>query len=284
MVIYGDVLFLLNFCLDYGLLLACARVACVPFVRLRLALGAAFGGVCAVLIFVPPFGALAALPARIGMGVVMALIAYGGCHRFGHVLAVFFAVTAALGGGVLALTRMGDATMRRGVAVSGADLLAVLLIGSLGCGVIGVLFRRSGDSQLRRQDFVRVELELNGRRTTLRALVDTGNALTDRNQRSVLVADWPVVAALFEPGTLNEADFSSPVSGFAKLAGCIDPRRVQLVPYATVGVSGGVLLAVRPDAVRVDGRSRKGMLVAGAAKSVSSGGAYQGLLGAGGAA
>ena len=78
MVVYGDILFVLNLVLDYGLLMATARIAGCPFVRLRLLAGALFGGLYALLIFVPGLQFLAALPLRLCSGVVMLLMAFGG--------------------------------------------------------------------------------------------------------------------------------------------------------------------------------------------------------------
>ena len=82
MVVYGDILFLLNLVLDYGLLLVTARIAACPVLRLRLAAGALFGAAYALLIFVPGLQFLSALPVRLCAGVGMALIAFGGQRRF----------------------------------------------------------------------------------------------------------------------------------------------------------------------------------------------------------
>ena len=53
MVVYLDTLFLLNALVDYLLLLACARLAGERLRRLRLAAGAAAGGLYAAAIFLP---------------------------------------------------------------------------------------------------------------------------------------------------------------------------------------------------------------------------------------
>ena len=132
MVVYGDILFVLNLVLDYGLLMATARIAGCPFVRLRLLAGALFGGLYALLIFVPGLQFLSALPVRLCAGVGMALIAFGGQRRFFHLLGVLAGVTAALGGGVLALTAVGSATLYGGVVGTGSDFLAVVLAGAVG--------------------------------------------------------------------------------------------------------------------------------------------------------
>lgn len=279
MVVYGDVLFLLNLFLDYALLLATAKIAACPFVRLRVLLGALFGAVYAVLVFVPGLQFLAALPLRLASGAVMVLLAYGGERRIFHLLLIFAAVSAALGGSVLALTTVGGATFYRGVATTGADLQAVVLCGSVGCALLTLLFRRKG-ARLRRRDFAEIRLTLGERSTTFRALVDTGNTLTDRQGRRVIVADWQVFAELLpERGALNRSDFACPSSGFQKLTRLLEPGRARLLSFRTVGVSDGLILAIRPDAVVINGRNCPGMLVAGSAHPVSDGGEYRGLVG-----
>lgn len=277
MVVYGDLLFVLNLLLDYGLLLATARIAGAPFVRLRLMMGAVFGAMYALLVFVPGLQFLSVLPMRFLMGAVMVMIAYGARRSALRLMVVFGAVSAALGGGVLALTTVGSATLYRGIVTTGADLVAVLLTGSLGCMLLGVLFRR-GASKLRHRDYADVEVALGGRTTSFRALVDTGNALTDRTNHRVIVADWEVVREVL-PG-LTYQDVCSPGLGFQKLTGLLPPSRVRLLSYRTVGVSDGLLLAVRPDRIVVNGKTRPGLLVAASAHPVSDGGLYRALIGA----
>lgn len=278
MVVYGDILFVLNLVLDYGLLMATARIAGCPFVRLRLLAGALFGGLYALLIFVPGLEFLSAVPLRLCSGVVMLLMAFGGQRRFFHLLLVFAGVTMAVGGGVLALTAVGSATLYGGVVGTGADFLAVILAGAAGCMLLSLGFRRKG--ALGRRNYAQVSLALGERSTSFRALVDTGNSLTDQSNRRVIVADWQVLGELLPPEIgLERADVQSPGSGFEKLARVLGPGRVRLLSYRTVGLSDGLLLALRPDRVEINGRKRPGMLVAASAHPVSDGGEYQGLVG-----
>ena len=65
-----------------------------------------------------------------------------------------------------------------------------------------------------------------------------------------------------------------------ELAALDGGTRFRLIPYSAVGVTGGMLLAFRPDEIVVDGRNKTGMLLALSPNSVSDGGAYTALLGA----
>ncbi|MBR1780859.1 MAG: sigma-E processing peptidase SpoIIGA [Oscillospiraceae bacterium] len=275
MIVYADALLALNLLLDYCLLRLTAQVAACPFSRPRLGLGALFGALYALLIFLPGLDWLAAWPLRLLSGAGMAAIAFYGTERFRRVLGAFFALTAALGGGVLALTGLGGATFLRGTVTTGADFLAVLAAGSCCCAALGWLFRRRLSRTVGGMAEVRVKLQ--GETVTFRALVDTGNTLTDRRNRPVLVADWRVLRRLLPRAGLEQADFAAPERGFAKALAALPPGRVQLVVYHTVGVGQALLLAVEPEEIWVDGK-RRSMLLAGTAEPVSDGGDYQGLV------
>jgi len=58
MILYADILFFFNAVVDYLLLLLSARAAGAPLRRKRFALGAALGGLYAVMIFAPGFSFL----------------------------------------------------------------------------------------------------------------------------------------------------------------------------------------------------------------------------------
>lgn len=280
MIIYGDVLFVLNLVLDYGLLLVTARIAGVPFVRLRLLCGAVFGALYALAVFLPGCGVLSAVPVRLVVGMVMALIAYGKTPRMARLLLILAAVTAALGGGVLALTDLGGATLYEGVATTQADFFAVVLIASALCAGLGVLFRRWGQ-KTGKQERAYIQVYLNGKSTVFRAMVDSGNLLADRNDRSVIVVTMPVIERLLPKGTrLSAEDARHPSAMFEALTALFGCGRVQLISYCSVGVSDGLMAALRPDRVTVNGQETGELLLAVSPGPVSDTGAYEGLIGA----
>ena len=69
---------------------------------------------------------------------------------------------------------------------------------------------------------------------------------------------------------------------FGTRRGRWDPwrRRFRLLPYRSVGVDRGLLLAVRVDQVQVGEEERGPMLAALSPTPVSDGGGYRALLGA----
>ena len=282
-VVYIDALFLLNFVVDYLLLLCAGRLAGEVLHRGRLALGAALAGAYAAAVFLPGMGFLLHPLCKLAAAVLALLIGYGGSRRLLRVTLVFFAVSAAFAGGILALELLGGRglTLENGVFSSAMDLRLILL-SAAGCYVvITLLFQRSARHTAARQEVVPAVVTLDGRRVALTALVDTGNTLTDpATGRPVMVAEGEKVAGLFPSGQApDEADLRDPVAALERLSQAGFLGRCRLLPYQAVGVECGMLLSLRLDGARVGREDYGTLLVALSPNRLSDGGGYSALIG-----
>lgn len=263
MTVYIDSLFLLDLVVDYLLLLLTGKVTGSPLVRWRLALAAALGGGYSVLCVVARLPVLAHPVFKLAAAVLLVLLAYGHCRHLPRCVVLFLALSAAFGGGLYALELMWGHPLTLSVP-------AVLLFSGAAYALLSLAGRklaRHGPAQLRT-----VTVSLNGRRATLTALVDTGNTLTDpMTGQGVPVAEGDALAELLPP----QADCRCPAQCFPSLP---DPAKFRLLPYRSVGVDGGLLLAVRADALEVDGKPIPNRLIALSPTPVSDTGAYQALL------
>ncbi len=280
-VVYVDTLFLLNALVDYLLLLCSARLAGEPLERLRFALGAVLGGGYAVAIFLPGLGFLERPLCRLAAAVLMAVAAFGGGRRLGRQTAIFFALSCAFAGGVLAISLLGGTglSLNRGVIYSGMDLKMVLL-SAAGCyAALSLLLQKAGRHARFTGELKEVRLELGERAVELTALTDTGNTLTDPvTGRGVMVVEGARLMDLFPPEQRPDGaalrDPAGALEGLTAAGG-----RFRLLPYRSVGVDRGLLLAVRVDRAVVDGEDRGAMVVALSPNPVSDGGGYAALLG-----
>lgn len=281
-VIYVDTLFLLNGIVDYLLLLAAARMAGEPLRRLRFGVGAVLGGVYAVAIFLPGFSFLNHPLCRVAAAVLMVLCAYGGSERLLRQTIIFFALACAFGGGVLAVGLLGKQglSLSGGVFYSGMDLKIVLL-SAAGCyAVMTIVFQKSGKHSIFTGELLTAKLTLMEKKVEFPVLVDTGNTLTDPiSGRPVMVAEGAVLGTLFPPEHRpNQQDLLDPAQGMSRLGTGAFKGRFRLLPYRTVGVSRGLLLALKVDDICIQGKHQD-MLVALSPTPVSDGGGYRALVG-----
>ena len=284
--VYIDTLFVLNTIINYLLLLAAARIAGQPFRRRRLLLGAALGGVYAVLVFWQPLRFLAGLTGKALAGLVMALCAVGGppWKRFWRYTLVFVGVSFALGGCVLALGLLtGQSTLQNGVPVLPVSLSTLLLGAGIGYLLLTLIFRRTARHGGTARDIVAAHILWDGREIELPALCDTGNTLFDPlTGTPVMVADYEharavlpgAAALLMDKNLLQRPERFLPLLYELGLSG-----RFRLIPYHAVGVECAFLLAFRPDSVRIGGRRQRNLLVALSPTRLSDGAAYAAVLG-----
>ena len=273
-IVYIDSLFLLNFIIDYLLLLATGKICVLPLRRGRMALGAAFGAAYAALaVLLPRFFAMATV--KLLAGAALPLIAFGAGRRAPRSAAVFFAVSAAFGGAVYAACSLGGISPRTGLYVP-VSMRVLLLSFALCYCAFTLVFRRSGRRGERAMRAVTVTLA--GRSAGFTALCDTGNELTDPvTGEGVLVAEAEALSPLLDGGAaaLLKAD---PLDSFTLLAERPELRgRLRLLPCSCVTGADSLLLMFRPDEVRVDGR-KSGASVAVARAALSSEGIYQALI------
>ena len=280
-VIYVDTLFLLNALVDYLLLLCAARLAGEPLKRLRFALGAVLGGGYTVAIFLPGLGFLERPACRFAAAVLMVLAAFWGSRRLGRQVLIFFALSCAFAGGVLAISMLGGQglSLNRGVIYSGMDLKIVLL-SAAGCYVaLSLLLQKAVRHTSFTGELKAVRLELGERAVELTALTDTGNTLTDPvTGQGVMVAEGERLLPLFEPSQRpSTQELRDPAGALERLTGA--GGHFRLLPYRSVGVDRGLLLAVRADGLELDGVARGPVLVALSPTPVSDGGGYRALIG-----
>lgn len=254
MEIYVDLVVLLNFFVDYLLLLGTDRLSGYRSAGKKPLLAAALGGVYAGACILPGFSFLAGLPWRLVCLGLMSVIAFGfdGSALRRGVLFVFLSM--ALGGVALGIGNGGFWSL----VLAAALLCLMCLLGFRG---------RAGEAS-----YVPIRISHGGKTVSLTALVDTGNTLRDPiTGKSVLIVDADVAGKLL---ALSQEQLEHPVETLA--AG--DCRGLRLIPYRAVGQPSGMLLGLQVDKLMIDGKESVQM-VAFAPQKIGQGKPYQALAG-----
>lgn len=263
-VVYIDSVFLLNALMDCLLIWATGQLAGIRIPKRRCAAAGLFGGFYAAAVFFPGWYPLASLPGKLVAGLGMTLIAFGGERRFLRLALLFAAVSCGMAGCVMGIGLLsGGVPMENGVFYTDIDARVLLTAAAAAYAVLSVVFRSAAGPGIRGM-LVPVTLEWDRRRVTLTALWDTGNTLRDpATGRPMLVAEAPRLMPLFPPHlrpALTPYSLRCPAAALGTVGE--ERTRFRLVPYQAVGVSGGLLLALRVDRGEVNGRSFERLLVA----------------------
>lgn len=252
--VYLDMVMLLNFLVDFLLILGTNRLTGYPPEGTRAAGASFLGSIYAAACLVPGFRFLGNILWRIVFLILIAVLAFGwnlGTVRRG---AVFTLLSMALGG------IAGGMQARHFPAIC---LCALLL---------WLLCRVGFGGHLGEREYVPVELSWQDRKLHILALRDTGNTLRDPlTGESVLVCGADVGEELLN---LPRHTFLDPAGTVA--SGILPGLR--LIPYRAVGQPAGMLLALRLKDVKI-GEQRVNPLVAFAPHEIAKGEAYRMLTG-----
>lgn len=252
--VYLDVVMLLNFIVDFLLLLGTNRLSGFPISTGRSALAALLGGVYGGACLLPGFHFLGNSLWRIVSLALMGMIAFGWSKGALRRCIVFGLLSMALGGIAIGL--------------GNGDFLSLLLSAAGICIMCMAGFR----GQVGAREYIPVALCYQNKTIRMLALQDTGNTLTDPvTGEGVLVAGPEAAQTLLG---LTQSQLHDPVGTLT--AGVIPGLR--LIPYRSVGQPGGMLLALRLEVVRI-GRWQGSKLVAFAPEGLDSEGTYQALTG-----
>ena len=253
MVVYADVVAILNFLVDLLLLLGTNHLTGHPLGLSRAVLGAGLGGVYAGTCLLPGCRFLGNALWRMVFLCLMGGIAFGWHRDLPRRLGMFVLLSMALGGLALGIGQGNVITM---LACAGGLFLVCRT------GILGAIGKKK---------YVSVFLRVGQKKRTVTALRDTGNLLRDPvTGQQVLVVGQGVAWELLG---LTPQQLRDPIGTLATG----NYTGLRLIPYRCVGQPAGMLLAGKMDEIRIDGRE-EAQLVAFAPEAVGGNG-FEALIG-----
>jgi len=242
--VYVDVLFIINFIIDYTLLcITSLFVKKIP-TPAKTSAAAAFGAIYAAMIFFVPLSTYFIFMLSLIVSLIMMAIAYGikNAVLLLKNTMVFYLVSFVAGGAGLSLLFLGNRQNSLSFAVKSgifyADVNAYTLL-AIFLSTITVIHCSVGyvkKQRIKSRYLYKVTIKKNGKSVTDTALFDTGNFLRDPIlKRSVIIAEWQSVSPLFSETTLSAC--------IAK-----QPDAFLYIPCRGFGADGG-LFAFTPDEI-----------------------------------
>jgi stage II sporulation protein GA (sporulation sigma-E factor processing peptidase) len=281
-IVYLDSFLLINFILNFLLLLACGKLAGEELHKWRFALAALFGAVYAALTFFPALRFFLHPAYKISAAMLMILISFGGSRRLIRISAIFLALSCAFCGGILAIEFLkGASYMKDGMVYSAVDVKGLLMSALFCYGVLALFFRRGMVHHTESRQLVDLTIRHGGHSVQLTALLDSGNTLQDpASGKSVPVVEGEKLKPLFPDDWLvTRESLEQPIRAIERLAEEGKETKLRLLPYRAVGVDCGILLAVKLDQLVIGEKTYQEHLVALSPTPLSDGGGYSALIG-----
>lgn len=245
MIVYADVLLIVNLFVNYALLLCASMIMKKHTQRLRILLGASIGAFYGLIIFLPDLPGVVEFALRIAATalIVLGTFGYKNPASFLRSFFTFFAVSFAFGGIMLVLwvtvAPMGM-VYNNGAVYFDIDL-AVLAVSTVVSFAVVSLIVHFTSRRAPRDSVALVKIGYKGKEAKLTALVDTGNSLCET------FSGFPVV--LGEAESLEKI-IPDVVREFVNGEDVSSSSEMRLVMHKTVSGTG-FLPAFRPDYIEV---------------------------------
>lgn len=254
MAVYLDLVMILNFLVDFLLLLGTNRLSGFPPSPWRCALGALLGSVYSGACMLPSFRFLGSGGWCLISLCLCAGTAFGRDRSALKRGAVFVLLSMALGGIALSL---------------GRGNVPVLV---LAAGGLWLLCRVSFGDGVGEKEYVNLSITYGDHTVNLIALRDSGNTLRDP-----ITGEQVLVISAEAAGRLTGLSREQLRNPLETLTASTLPG-LRLIPYRAVGQGGGMLLGMRFENVKI-GSNVQRAIVAFAAEGLGSGNVYQALTG-----
>ena len=233
-VLYADILFFINFSMDFITLYLTSRLTSGPSAGIRSVLAAVLGGIYGTFAVAVGIDGITGVICAGIVSVIMVLISFG----YGSIAviirrsAVFWGGAALLGGVMTALCSFGDSFGAPGSTSGGT---AVLFLGSTVC-----LLTVKAISHFKKHKILRITVTLKDRHAVFDALCDSGNLVSDpMTGIPVIIADRSVLREVVPELCMSPSSISPDLS-----------TKIRMIPVKGIG-GGGLLTGFIPDSVSV---------------------------------
>ncbi len=251
MVIYPDVIFLVNFISVYVMLYILGRaVYSISPSKIRLSIASVVGGMSAAVVFCVKMSVFPAYFIRIASIVLMSAAAfYNGKRGFCGQLAWLLLISGILVFMMMLITAIIRATteivIRNGVVYFSLPpkiFAASFIISYAALAVVIRIIKSRRDKK-----YYLISITHNTRTITLTALYDSGNLLKDPvSGECVNILEWSEAKKLF--------DVDIP---FDEIINHAEEMKLRVIPYNSLGKSSGVLFAFRAERLKIPDSGRE---------------------------
>ncbi len=254
--IYAELLFLENLVINYFILALSSKICGGTAKTKRLLIGAVIGALYSFVFFIPSMHFLYSTIMKIVVSCLIVSITFfpKNLKYFLKLLVSFYGSSFALGGLILAglyFTDMNGLVKNNVFYIRELSYLKVIILAA--CGYLMMIyFAKIFRSRILKNEIsAKVIVEVDGKKTSVKAIMDTANFLIDPiSKMPVIVIEYSalkdflpeIFQDILKDGiVLNEIPQNIYEIGWG--------RRLRFIPYTSLGAKNGMLIGIKPDVV-----------------------------------
>jgi len=253
MTIYIDVVIIENICMNYLLLLTTGKINKCKLKHLKIIFASVVGTIYVIFSLFVPLNILISFILKLIISAVMIYASFTPKNLkalFREVI-TFYLVTFAFGGCAFALLyflKPAEIIMKNGLLMGYYPLKVVILAAIVAFAITTVAFKNIKGRIVKKNIFCEVEIFVGNNKTTVKAIVDTGNMLKEPITRiPVIVVESGRLNTVLDEKVLNNIERI--INGNVDIGEYI--TKLKVIPFTSLGKQNGLLLGFKPDSVNI---------------------------------
>lgn len=286
MTVYIDIIFLENLFMNCIILFATAVILKIPIKIIRIMISSTIGSVYAIIIYISNLQIYSNLFIKIALSAVMVYIAYKPekVKSFLKNLMIFYLTSFTFGGVTFALVyfvKPENILFENGTLIGVSPIKIIITGGIIGFIIITISFKNIKGKLTKKDMLCDITILLNDKKTKMKAIIDTGNLLTEPiTKLPVVVAEKEKLADIFPKAIIeNTLNFingeTSEIEEYLS--------QIRIIPFKSLGKENGILLGVKVDGVIINYQNNesfiKNVIIGIYENKLSSNGSYSALIG-----
>ena len=286
MIIYIDIIFIENIIMNTIILYATAIILKQKVKNIRLIISAVIGSIYSILMYITKLTIYSSIISKFILSVVMAYVAFkpNDVKKIFKQIIIFYLTSFTFGGVAFALlyfVRPEDILYQNGVLIGTYPIKMILAGGILGFIIITIAFKNI-KSKLNKQDmFCDVNLKLEEKTLSFKAIIDTGNFLRDPISKAPVIIVEKETLKGFLPAEIvdNTHDI---INGKNVELGAFS-QRIRAIPFKSLGKENGLILGFKLNNALIEyqdiGYRAKNVIIGIYNGKLSRSGKYNALVG-----
>ena len=286
MTVYIDIIFLENLFMNCIILFATAVILKLPIKIVRILISGIIGSIYAVIIYTSKLQIYSNLFLKIALSAVMVYVAFNPSKIRGFLknLMIFYLVSFTFGGVTFALlyfVKPQNISFQNGVLIGVSPIKIIITGGIIGFVIITISFKNIKGRLTKNDMICNLEIIQKDKKVKVKAIIDTGNFLTDPiTKMPVVVVEKEKLIDIFPKSVLeNTMDFVNGAN--TEMEEYLS--KIRIIPFKSLGKENGLLLGIKVDGVIINYQGNdnfiKEVIVGIYEKKLSSNNSYSALIG-----
>lgn len=262
MIVYADILFMINFFSDYLAIYGTSKVTYIYTKMKRIILGALAGGIYSIFIFDERLSWLYCSFIKIFVSSVIIFISFGKINlkNYFKLILNFYIISFVMSGMIIFLSNIdGVFTMSDGFFLWDSNLF-IIFTGGLAAIISVVYFlKKLGRNNIKHKEKINVDIHMEGKNISVVGMMDSGNLLLEPiNQYPVIIVDYNSIKEILSD------DLKEYLKKGNTLTNNINRNyihKIRIIPYKTVGTTS-VLKGFKPDYIVINNKIIKDVVIA----------------------